>query len=151
MDNNEQKLEQEQVWSVLEFANNLYHGMNGYGYFTPQVQNQNQLDLNNTNVKVTYDGLLKALENSKDYQDQLRQYSQNLEWIDTIYGKTLRYYETMLSFDWHYECINVKNNSEWKSKEYQDDVKRMYKFFDNFDYKSDFKAILKQVIRQGVS
>ena len=61
-----EKIEQEQVWSVLEFANNLYHGLNGYGYYTPQVQNQNQLNLNNTTTTVTYDGLLKALENSKE-------------------------------------------------------------------------------------
>ena len=145
-----EKIEQEQVWSVLEFANNLYHGLNGYGYYTPQVQNQNQLNLNNTTTTVTYDGLLKALENSKDYQDQLKAYSQNLEWVDAIYGKTLRLYESMLSFDWYYECINIKDDAEWKSKEYKDDLKRLYKFFDNFDYKSEFRNILKQVIRQGV-
>lgn len=145
-----QKIEQNDVWNVLEFVNSLNNGLRGYGYYTPQIQNSNQLDLNNNSTKVSYDGILKALENSKEYQSQLQAYSQNLEWIDSIYGKTLKLYDNLLAFDWYYDCINIRNNSEWSSAEYQEDVKRLYKFFDNFNHKEEFRNILKQVMRKGV-
>lgn len=144
-----EKLSKQQTWSMLEFMNNLYLGHKGYGYFTPQTQNQNELDLNNSSVKVDYDKILKALENSKQYQSELQAYSQNMEWIDSIYGKTLKLYDNMLSFDWYYDCVNA-SGADYKSKEYKQDKKRLYKFFDNFNHKEEFRNILKQVVRNGV-
>lgn len=143
------ELNSNQVWDVLEFANNLYFGMNGFGYYTPQVQNQNELNLNNTNIKVTYDDILKALENSKENQEKLQAYSQNMEWLDAIYGKTLKLYDNMLSFNWYYDCVNA-SGSEYASQAYKDDLKRVYKFFDNFNHREEFRNITKQVLRNGV-
>ena len=62
--------------------------------------------------------MAKALESAPyDYQ-ALSSYSEFMEIWDAIYAKTLRYFEGLLAFDLSYNCTNIKNPSEYKSKEY---------------------------------
>lgn len=137
--------------SVLSFSNALYNsnfGGFGFGFATPFTQNQNLLRLNNNPVKPTMEKLLKALESAPYDYGSLAAYSEFMEIWDAIYAKTLRYYEGLLAFDLSYTCKNIKNPSEYKSKEYLDDVKRVQKFLDNFDYKLEFKKVVKEMLRR---
>lgn len=146
------QLSTEELNSVLEFSQGLYNNFSGYPFFaTPLTQNQNLLKLNNNPAKPTYEKLLKALETAPYDGEQLSHYSQFMEVWDSLYSKILRYYEGLLAFDLSYTCKNIKNPSEYKSKEYQDDIKRVNKFLDNFDYKAEFKKVVKEVMRKETS
>ena len=138
--------------SVLSFSNALYNSNLGYGFgsffATPFTQNQNLLRLNNNPAKPTMEKLTRALESAPYDYGSLAAYSEFMEIWDSIYAKTLRYYEGLLAFDLSYTCRNIKSPSDYKSKEYLDDVKRVQKFLDNFNYKLEFKKIVKELLRR---
>ena len=148
-----EQLTKEELDQVMQFSQGL-HTMfsNGYSFFaTPYTQNQNLLKLNNNPAKPTYEKLLKALESVPYDYGSLASYSEFMEIWDSIYAKTLRYFEGLLAFDLSYQCINIKNPSEYKSREYQDDIRRVNKFLDKFDYKSEFKKVVKEIMRKETS
>lgn len=144
------KLTQEELDSVMEFATSLYNGVGNYGFFSPFGQNRELLGLNGKSIKPTQAKLLKALESSPYDYKALAEYSSFYETFDAIYSKTLKYFIGLLSFDLTYSCKNIKNPKEYASQEYKDDVKRIYKFLDNFDYKHEFKKILKMMTTRDV-
>lgn len=149
---NKESLTSEELDTVLQFSNALYNGFGGLGFFANTfTQNQNLLNLNNNQAKPTYKRLLEALESVPYDYGKLASYSEFMEIWDTIYAKTLRYFEGLLAFDLSYTCKNIKNPSEYKSKEYKDDLKRVHKFLDNFDYKLEFRKIVKEVMRKETS
>ena len=147
MSENKERLSEQELDQVLQFAQGLYNGLNGGYFWTPFSQNQNLLALNNNGQKPTQEKLSKALESAPYDYGSLASYSEFMEIWDAIYAKTLRYFSGLLSFDLSYTCKNIKNPSEYKSKEYKDDVKRVHKFLDNFDYKLEFGKIVKQLLR----
>lgn len=146
-----ESLSQEELNLTLEFANGLYNGFQ-YGYATPFTQNRNLIDLTNIDTeKPTLSNILDALKKSNLDPTKLQGYSEFLAVFDTIYGKTINYYDGMLSYDLSMSCKNVKNPTEYKSKEYKEDLKRVYKFLDSFDYKQEFRKVTKQLLRTGIS
>ena len=147
MSENKERLSEQELDQVLQFAQGLYNGLNGGYFWTPFSQNQNLLALNNNGQKPTQEKLSKALETAPYDYGSLASYSEFMEIWDAIYAKTLRYFSGLLSFDLSYTCKNIKNPSEYKSKEYKDDVKRVHKFLDNFDYKLEFNKVVKQLLR----
>ena len=145
----EKKLTNDELDAVLQFSNGLYNGFYN-GIFTPFSQNQNLLRLNNNPSRPTYEKLLDALSKVPYDYGSLASYSEFMEVWDSIYAKTLRYYEGLLAFDLSYICTNIKNPSEWKSQEYLDDVRRVNKFLDKFDYKAEFRKVVKELMRRGI-
>ena len=151
---NKEQLTNEELNSVLQFSDSLYRGLSNYGNFfmgTPFTQNQNLLKINNNPSKPTYDRLAQALETSPYDYGKLASYSEFMEIWDSLYAKTLRYFEGLLAFDLSYSCKNIKDPKEYKSKEYKDDLRRIHKFLDSFDYKSEFKKIVKELMRKDIS
>lgn len=147
MSENKESLSEQELDQVLQFAQGLYNGLNGGYFWTPFSQNQNLLALNNNGQKPTQEKLSKALETAPYDYGSLASYSEFMEIWDAIYAKTLRYFGGLLSFDLSYTCKNIKNPSDYNSKEYKDDVKRVHKFLDNFDYKTEFDKVVKQMLR----
>ena len=147
MSENKEKLSEEELDQVLQFAQGLYNGLNGGYFFTPFSQNQNLLALNNNGQKPTQEKLAKALENAPYDYGALSSYSEFMEIWDAIYAKTLRYFRGLLAYDLSYTCKNIKDPNEYNSKEYKDDVKRVNKFLDNFDYKIEFDKVVQQMLR----
>lgn len=146
-------LSDEQLDSVIQFSQGLYNSFSGgYGFFAnPYSQYRNLISINNNPAKPTYDKLAKALESAPYDYKALSSYSEFMEIWDAIYAKTLRYFEGLLAFDLSYQCTNIKNSNEYKSQEYQDDVKRVNKFLDKFDYKSEFRKVVKEIMRKETS
>ena len=153
MKENKTMLTSQELDSVLQFSQGLYNGFsNGYGFFAnPYSQYQNLLRINNNPSKPTYEKLAKALESAPYDYSALSSYSEFMEIWDAIYAKTLRYFEGLLSFDLSYQCTNIKDPSEYKSQEYKDDIKRVNKFLDRFDYKSEFRKVVKELMRKETS
>lgn len=146
-------LTSQELDTVLQFSQGLHNYFsNGYGYIaTPYSQYQNLIKINNNPAKPTYDKLAKALESAPYDYNALSSYSEFMEIWDALYAKTLRYFEGLLAFDLSYQCVNVKNPSEYKSQEYRDDIRRVNKFLDRFDYKSEFRKIVKELMRKETS
>lgn len=150
---NEYVASKEEVNTVMEFAKGLYNGLSGYGYYSnPYIQNQNLVGLNNAPQKPTYEKLLKALEEAPFDYKTLVGYSEFMEVFDNIYRKTLDYFTGLLSFDVHY--YPSKRNitpEEMQSDEYKSDLARVEKFISTFDYKQEFRKVLKEVLRRETS
>lgn len=140
-------LSKEQVWDVLQFA----RGMNNVisGLYTPDLSNQNLKNLNNNPIGATYDSIKKALSNAPYAQDELASFSQYMNYFDRIYSKTIDYYANILSFDLRWDCVNAFG-AEYSSDSYKEDEKRVCKFLDNFDYKSYFKDVVKNILISDV-
>lgn len=133
---------------AVQFAQGLYNFYQT-GVFNPFTQNQSLLGLNNNPFKADYDKISKALSSSLEDPKSIQGYSEYMKVWDTIYSKTLNLYETILSFDLSYCCKNA-SGSDYASKEYKEDLKRVQKFLYNFDYKREFSKAISQVVRTGI-
>ena len=142
-----------QVNEVLQFAQGLYNGFGGYGFYAnPFTTHNNLISLNNSPRVPTYEKLLEALGRSPMDYSTICGYSEFMEVFDTIYGKTLRYLAGLLSYDIHYyPTRHDLTKSEIQSKEFQDDLKRVEKFLSNFNYKQEFSKIVQEVLRKETS
>lgn len=144
----EQMLSTSELVEVLKFAAQIYN-TDPYGYFTPNMSNQNIIDLNNNPEVPTKEKVTKALSDYKHNSEQLQAYSEFMESFDMIYKRLVKYYTGMLSFDLDISCINAyAPNTDYKSKEYKEDLRRVYKFLDSFDYKSEFRKVVKELLRR---
>lgn len=143
-----EQLTEQQVWSTIAFASAL-SGMGAPNVFTPSLLQQNLINLNNNPLKVNQENLEKALENYKTSGDKLSGFSEMLEATNMTYKKTIEYYSNILSFDLSISCENA-SGKDYRSQDYKSDLDRVYKFLDNFDYKSEFLKVVKNLLRGGV-
>lgn len=145
-------LSREQVWDVLQFADGLWNGhpwLHGGGVYTPDILNQNLVNLNNDVETPTYKKVLQALGNAPEYEDTLRSFSQYMEFFDVMYEKVANYKANILSFDLNPVCVNAKG-SEFNSNDYKEDKARVNKFLFNFDYQHAFRDVVKNLLRSGI-
>lgn len=138
-----EKLSQDQVFNVLDFAQAMYGGI-----FNPFNSNRNMLEINGLSIKPDYKNLCEALENFPYTDGTLSNYSEFMKTFDNLYSNIINYYKGLLSFDLTYSCIN--KDIDYNSKEYKDDIKRIRKFFDVFDYKYEFKSVLGRMLVRDV-
>lgn len=141
-------LSEQQVYDVVSFAQSLY-GLDNFGVYSPWLSNQNLINLNNNAKIPKYDDIIKALSEYKTGATNLQAYSEFMEVFDMIYNRTIEYYTNLLSFDLQITCKNAKKE-DYKSDNYRMDKARIYKFLDNFDYKAEFKKVVKQLLRHEV-
>lgn len=146
-----ESLSKEQVFSLLEFAQGLYEPILGkYGYYTPDQLNEELVALNNNASKPTYEKIDKALNTPIENATLLQTYSTWAKYSDAVYAKTLNYFSNILSFDVRRVCINAKSKSDYASKEYKEDLERVYKFFRTFDHKREFKKMVNEMLKKNV-
>ncbi|MEG0899396.1 MAG: hypothetical protein RSD67_02435 [Oscillospiraceae bacterium] len=142
-------LPEKAVWDVLKFAQSYYGKSGQYSnFYTPQLLQDNMVSLNNNPQLPSIDKINTALSNAVQSADQLRGYSEWLEYWDKMYSKVLNYYANILSFDLSYSCINAYSIQDYKSKEYKEDLRRMHKVLDNFQYRDEFRKIVKEMLRR---
>ena len=143
-------LTEEQVWDVLGFANALNGQISGLtgvsGLFTPNLLNQNLQNLNNNPKIPNYDEVIKALQQAVTQADNLQAYTEWTEFIDMIFKRTMMYYENMLAFDLIITCRNA-GEEDYKTSKYKRDREVVDKFLDQFDYKAEFRKMVKQMLR----
>lgn len=149
----EKLLSKEQVNTVLEFSDALrnYGLSEGIGFWTPWMSNQLLRDLtgqqiiNNDSAK-TIGNLRKALGNYKENITQIQGYMDFANSYDMIFARTVESYINSLSFDLQVICENAYSPDEYNSDEYKEDKKRINDFLLKFDYKKEFRNVLKQVL-----
>lgn len=147
----ESEITKEEVWNVIEYADSLYRGLKGLAlsddiYYNSQLDNKLLIDLNNNPQIPTLTSLRESIANYKYTAETLQDYSEFMNMWDGIYKQAIDYKLNLLSFDINKYCINIKDNSEYKSKEYIDDCKRVEKFFANFNAKQAFRDATKNML-----
>lgn len=148
---NKDRLTDNQVWDTLTFAQSLYNG-GKYGIYSPWTQNELLVGLNNLSTTApSHEKIDKALSKVPVDSNALQRYSEFFEVFDMIYNKLLEYYEGLLSFDLRITCNNYKDPKELSSNAYKQDLKRVYRFLDNFAYKQEFRKAVRQMLRTDVA
>ena len=136
-------LEEEEVWDILEFAKAL--GYNN-SYLTPMLINSRMKDITLNSSAATESDLAEAMEDPKNSEISLQEFSQDFEIKSQVYKRLLSYLGNLLSFDMTYECTNAKME-DYKTKSYQKDLDLFKKFVDGFDYKKEFAAVVGELLR----
>lgn len=142
----EQLLTQSEVEAVIQFAQGLW-ASEKYGVYSPWMQNQNLINLNNNPQIPDYQKIVDALSSYKESANNLQGYMEFMQKFDMIFARTLMSYANILSFDLTVTCKNAFTKEDYNSKEYKEDKKRIYKFLDNFDYQSEFRKMLIEMLR----
>ncbi len=143
---NKDGLTEEQVYDVVAFASALTGDV---GFYTPQLNNYNLVSLTGNSKTPDYDKVIKALNNARETAKDLQEYSAWMEYNNMLYARLIRYYANMLSFDLKVICTNASGD-DYKSKEFLEDKKRVWKFLDAFDYKREFNRVIDICARQEI-
>lgn len=139
----ESMLTQDDVYEVIQMATNIYTSV-----FTPSLVNQNLKNLNNNPLIPNKESLEKVLQDYKNSDELAQAFNEFAEVYDMLFKRLVSYYSGLLSFDLDYVCTNAYTPDDYNSKAYKDDKKRVAKFLDKFNYKSEFASVLKQMIRR---
>ena len=141
MDKNKEKevaLTKEEVWNVLQFAQNYMN----VGSLFPQLT-ANRVAMLQSGSIGDIDALMK---NQSQTPTNLAEFSQALEMESQIYRKLISYLSNMLSFDYTYSSKAYDGKSDYTSFAYKKDLSTVEDFFIKFDHKKiiiwKFKKVL---------
>ena len=137
-------LTEKEVWSIVEFARGLSSFLPGG--MTPDLVNARMRDVSLNPLQATEESLNRALQNPKDSELQLQGFSENFELQSMPYKRLLEYLANMLALDLTYTPINAKEK-DFKSKAYLKDLEIVENFLDKFDYKKEFLAATREMLR----
>lgn len=143
-----ESITREQLKDVLDFSQALYLA-NNYGYFTPWLSNELLQNLNNNPRIPKLDKIKEALANYKSNEKNLQGYTEFMNNYDMIFKRTLMSYVNTLAFDLQVVCTDAFTQSDYESKEYQDDKRRVYKFLDSFHYQEEFRNVVYELMLRG--
>ena len=144
------EISKEEVRDVIDFYNGLYRqfqGLDDNAFYNPIQDNKLLIDTNNNpKIPKSLDELKMAIAHYVTNAESLQGYSEFMSMWDGIYKQALDYKINLLAFDISRFCINIKDNSEYSSKEYKEDCKRVEKFFENFGAKQAFRDATKNML-----
>lgn len=147
----EKLLSAEQVDAVLQFSQALYAlDQSQLGLWSPQLSNALLQNLNNSGMSFDMQKLSKALADYRAQGQTLQDYTEFMKRQDEIFSRTLDYYGNILAFDLQIIPTNVYSDGEYKSEEYQKDKQAIYKFLDSFDYKAEFRRVVRELLTHEV-
>ena len=147
-------LSKEQVWNVLDYADGFYRGikangidLNGHTFiYNPQSEQFNLKDLTNNPKVSNLEEIRKAQANYKYSDELLQEISEFMKFWDGLYNKALRYYSSLLSWNWSYTCINIGDGKNYASPEYKEDLNKVLEFFNKFKIKKEGDKIIKNCL-----
>lgn len=141
----EQLLSESQVRQVMEFAQGLY-AADKYGVYSPFISNELLRGLNNNGKVPTEKKIQQALANYKENAADLQAYTNFMMEFDMLFKRTLYSYANALSFDMMIHCTNAYTKDEYTSGEYIADKRRFYDFLTKFDYRSEFRKAIMNIL-----
>lgn len=150
MENTEEvSLSSEQVWDVLQYADALYrdikiNGLDLYGntyFYNPSTEKLNLKNLTNNPKVSSLEEIRSAQANYKYNDELLQEMSEFMKYWDSLYNKALRYYSSLLAWNWSYSCTNAQGE-DYASKEYKEDLQKVLDFFTKFNLKSEGSRII---------
>lgn len=145
----QESITEKEAREVLEFAENWYKIASGTvgGMLTPQVINNRLGALTQNSSEIdSSEELKKAFRDPLNNQKKLVGYSEFLALKDAIAKRTIAYLGNAATFDMSFHCKNIKNQTEYNSKEYREDLAIFKNIVSSFDYKNEFGIILKRML-----
>ena len=148
-----EQLSKEQVWDVLTYVDNLYKdikikGIDLYGntyFYNPETEKFNLKNLTNNPKVSSLEEIRNAQANYKSSDELLQEMSEFMKFWDSLYNKALRYYSSLLAWNWSYVCTNAEGK-DYASEEYKEDKKKVLEFFNKFNLKSEGARIIKNCL-----
>lgn len=143
------ELKKEEVVEFIDYTAELFSQLKNGTYlpfYDSQIENQNLVDLNNNPQIPTQESIRGAIANYKTNSDRLSNYNEFMNMWDGIFSKVITHYSSLLAFNWHPYCINAKKE-DYGSEEYEKDLNRVFKFFNNFNHKKEFKVAFKNMLK----
>lgn len=119
-------------------------------YTTPYMVNEQMKNTTIQQIDAAVEDIEKALKNPKSSEDILRNYSTSLEIQNMYYKRLIQFVANLPAWNFTYYPVNEMKDSEFKSKQYKEDVAVLETFMTRFNCKEEFGAILREVVRQGV-
>lgn len=144
-----QELSKEDLYNVGKYAE--YLGGSNANFLpnsmVPSLINDILKGINQNPSVSTKTDLEKALSDPSNSENILRHNSQYFENTLMIYKRILERNGKLLSFDYTYNAMYVKNTDYSKSK-YINDENILIDFMDRFSVKSEFKKVTQKLIRE---
>lgn len=139
-------LTEEEVVDTLEALNRVFSIQdfaNGYraGAYTPYMQNDLMKKLNINTQEPNKENIKEALDNPSDNEDKLVSYNQSFYFNSLMYKRNHEYLANLPSFDLEFSCINA-SKEDYSTSAYKKDYKKVKEFLDKFDYRTEFKNVL---------
>lgn len=147
--NKEEILDEQSLYDVLQFAQQVYNGDIIPRIYTPEIINARMKDLNLNPLSATETNIESALKNPKNNEKQLIGYSEFFSLTSMIYKRLAGYMSQMPAFDYTFTCINA-TKEDYKSKKYKKDLQVVYDFLDKFNVKREFKKIMNQLLEKEI-
>lgn len=138
-----EELSEQEVYDVLRFAKEL--GYNN-SILTPMLINSRMKDMNLNPMQASEATLTQAMNNPKENEIALQEFSQDFEIQSQVYKKLLEYLGNLLAFDMTYECVNA-DIKDYKTPAYRKDLDIFKRFADNFDHKAIFTSVVGELLR----
>ena len=143
-----EKLTKSQVQDIIDFAAGLAYG-EMYNVWSPWLSNAILQDLNNDAREATSKAVRQALSDYRNNAENIQSYMEYMNVFDMIFAKTVKNYANALAFDLQCVCINA-DESDYDTKAYKDDKRRIDDFLLKFDYKGEFRKVVEQVLLHEV-
>lgn len=126
----------QRAFSMEEFAK-------GYrtGAYTPYMQNDLMKNLNIHTQEPNKENIESALKNPSENEDKLVEYNQGYYFSSLMYKRNHEYLANLPSFDLELTCINA-TPKDYETTKYKNDYEEVKKFLDRFDYRTEFKYVL---------
>lgn len=140
-------LTREQLKDVIDFSEAIYVADN-IGLYTPWMSNELLQRLNNNPRIPSIDSIKEALADYRSNEKNLQAYTEFMTHFDMIFERTLYSYVNTLAFDLCITCTNAFTQSDYESELYQKDKAIVYRFLDQFDYKSEFRKVVIQLMKR---
>lgn len=143
-----EKLTKSQVQDVIDFAVGLAYG-EMYNVWSPWLSNAILQDLNNDAREATSKAVRQALSDYRNNAENIQSYMEYMSVFSMVFAKTVKNYANALAFDLQCICINA-DESDYNTKPYKDDKRRIDDFLLKFDYKGEFRKVVEQVLLHEV-
>ena len=148
--NDVQEISENEVYDVLNFAQQIYGGTFMNNIMSPELTNSRLKDATLNPLAGTQANIEKALMNPKNSEKELVGFSEFFELTSMIYKRSLMYLGNILSFSVKdMVCINAEQE-DYRSATYKNDYKEVCNFLDKFKIKEEFPKVIRQLIRQDV-
>lgn len=144
----EERLSKEQVQNLVDFAAGMAYG-EMYGAWSPWQSNALLQNLNNDAKVASSQAIRQALSDYRNNAETIQSYMDYMNFFSMIFAKTVKSYANALAFDLQCVCVNAEP-SDYNSKEYLADKKRIDEFLLKFDYKGEFRKVVEQVLLHEV-
>jgi hypothetical protein len=118
----------------------------GYGSFTPDLQNTAFKNLSLNPSVANAETVHKYIENAKESEFDLIAYCQNEYLRSALYKRNLDYIKNLPAFNLAINCKNAKTENDYNSDAYKKDLKVVKDFLRKFNYKEEFSRVFFQML-----